>query len=83
MDPNSSPSPDGFIGKLFSDRLGNYLISFNQFGFIEGRNIHEAILLVSEGVNCLHRSNASINMVVKVDVRKVLMLSVGTLFFQS
>lgn len=40
------------ISKIIASRLNgvvNSLISFNQFGFIMGRNIHEAILLASEG----------------------------------
>lgn len=61
------------VSKIIATRLNavaDLIVSENQFGFISGRHIHDAIALASEGVNCLHRVSASKNMAFKVDIRK-------------
>lgn len=61
------------ISKIIATRLNavaSVIISSQQFGFISGRKIHDAITLASEGVNCLFRSSGSKNMAFKVDIRK-------------
>ncbi|XP_057786898.1 uncharacterized protein LOC131004240 [Salvia miltiorrhiza] len=61
------------ISKVMASRLStvaNSHVAPNQFGFINGRNIHDCIMLSSEGFNCMQRTNRGINMACKVDIRK-------------
>lgn len=61
------------ISKIMVVRLGgvaNEIISANQFGFIQGRNIHDCITLGSEGVNCMENSAKEKNMACKIDISK-------------
>ncbi|XP_057792980.1 uncharacterized protein LOC131009580 [Salvia miltiorrhiza] len=61
------------ISKILASRLSSVAASHvlpNQFGFIKGRNIHDCIMLGSEGLNCMERTNNGINMACKIDIRK-------------
>ncbi|XP_057779784.1 uncharacterized protein LOC130998382 [Salvia miltiorrhiza] len=61
------------ISKIMASRLNVVAashVSPNQFGFISGRNIHDCIMLSSEGFNCMHRTNRGLNMACKIDIRK-------------
>ncbi|XP_057791145.1 uncharacterized protein LOC131008275 [Salvia miltiorrhiza] len=61
------------ISKVLASRLSvmaNSHVAPNQFGFINGRNIHDCIMLSSEGFNCMQRTNRGINMACKIDIRK-------------
>ncbi|XP_057803038.1 uncharacterized protein LOC131018330 [Salvia miltiorrhiza] len=61
------------VSKILASRLSSVAashVSPNQFGFIKGRNIHDCIMLSSEGFNCMERTNNGINMACKVDIRK-------------
>ncbi|XP_057803433.1 uncharacterized protein LOC131018744 [Salvia miltiorrhiza] len=61
------------ISKILASRLSSVAashVSPNQFGFIKGRNIHDCIMLSSEGFNCMERTNNGINMACKVDITK-------------
>ncbi|XP_057770942.1 uncharacterized protein LOC130990730 [Salvia miltiorrhiza] len=61
------------ISKILASRLGVVAashVSDNQFGFISGRNIHDCIMLSSEGFNCMKRTDRGRNMACKVDIRK-------------
>ncbi|XP_057775038.1 uncharacterized protein LOC130994018 [Salvia miltiorrhiza] len=60
------------ISKVLASRLSvlaNSHVAPNQFGFISGRNIHDCIMLSSEGFNCMQRTNRGINMACKIDIR--------------
>ncbi|KAH6815712.1 hypothetical protein C2S51_020532 [Perilla frutescens var. frutescens] len=66
-----------FLFKIFTKILASRLndlaakfVSGNQFGFIQGRQIHDAILLSSEGVNALNQTHNGSNMAIKVDITK-------------
>ncbi|XP_057793119.1 uncharacterized protein LOC131009729 [Salvia miltiorrhiza] len=52
------------------NRVASDIVSQNQFGFISGRSIHDCIMLGSEGFNCMNRTNHSVNMACKIDIRK-------------
>ncbi|XP_057774892.1 uncharacterized protein LOC130993874 [Salvia miltiorrhiza] len=61
------------ISKILASRLSRIAsthISNNQFGFISGRNIHDCIMLSSEGFNSMQRTNRGSNMACKIDIRK-------------
>lgn len=61
--------------KILADRLAiiaSRIISPNQFGFIRGRNIEDCIVVVSECLDALNNRCFGDNIVVKVDMRKVL-----------
>ncbi|XP_057803315.1 uncharacterized protein LOC131018618 [Salvia miltiorrhiza] len=61
------------ISKILARRLNivaEKCVSPNQFGFISGRAIHDCIMLGSEGVNCMNRSNGGRNMTCKIDISK-------------
>ncbi|XP_057774811.1 uncharacterized protein LOC130993790 [Salvia miltiorrhiza] len=61
------------ISKIMAARLSVVAaahVSPNQFGFISGRNIHDCIMLSSEGFNCMQRTNRGLNMACKIDIRK-------------
>lgn len=61
------------ISKILATRLStevSYLVTQNQFGFINGRSIHHCIMLGSEGINCLNRSCSGNNIACKIDNRK-------------
>ncbi|XP_057811447.1 uncharacterized protein LOC131025669 [Salvia miltiorrhiza] len=61
------------ISKIMASRLNVVAashVSPNQFGFISGRNIHDCIMLSSEGFNCMQRTNRGLNMACKIDIRK-------------
>ncbi|XP_057779879.1 uncharacterized protein LOC130998477 [Salvia miltiorrhiza] len=45
-------------------------VSPNQFGFISGRNIHDCIVLGSEGFNCMNRASRRSNFACKIDISK-------------
>jgi hypothetical protein len=60
------------ISKVIARRLKRVLsrkISNEQFGFLEGRKIHEAIDIAQEGIHSI-KVNNQISMVVKVDLSK-------------
>ncbi|KAH6832231.1 hypothetical protein C2S53_005580 [Perilla frutescens var. hirtella] len=57
LDGNSAAGPDGFSGKFFHTTW-------------EGRQIHEAIVLASEGVNAINRTHEGRNMALKLDITK-------------
>ncbi|KAH6818323.1 hypothetical protein C2S51_001926 [Perilla frutescens var. frutescens] len=66
-----------FLFKIFTKVLATRLnavaakiVTTQQYGFIQGRHIHEAIFLASEGVNTLNRTHAGRNMAIKVDITK-------------
>ncbi|XP_057811612.1 uncharacterized protein LOC131025844 [Salvia miltiorrhiza] len=53
------------ISKVMASRLSvvaDSHVSPNHFGFISGWNIHNCIMLNSEGFNCMQRTNRGINM---------------------
>ncbi|XP_057811401.1 uncharacterized protein LOC131025621 [Salvia miltiorrhiza] len=61
------------MSKLLVARLSGIAathVSSNQFGFISGRNIHDCIMLSSEGFNAMQRTNRGSNMACKVDIKK-------------
>ena len=61
------------IAKIFASRFGVILakvVSFNQFGFIPGRNIHDCVAMASEGINGLDNPAKLMNIAIKVDIRK-------------
>ncbi|XP_057789598.1 uncharacterized protein LOC131006455 [Salvia miltiorrhiza] len=61
------------ISKILAMRLGeiaSVAVDTNQFGFISGRSIHDCIMLGSEGVNCMKRTNNGVNMACKIDIQK-------------
>ncbi|XP_057786555.1 uncharacterized protein LOC131004001 [Salvia miltiorrhiza] len=61
------------ISKILASRLSRIAsthISNNQFGFISGRNIHDCIMLSSEGCNSMQRTNRGSNMACKIDINK-------------
>lgn len=61
------------ISKILAVRLNlvaSKVISLQQFGFIEGRRMHDAILLASEGVNAMFRINGGRNLAFKIDICK-------------
>ncbi|XP_057803550.1 uncharacterized protein LOC131018871 [Salvia miltiorrhiza] len=60
------------ISKILASRLSvvaSTHVSANQFGFISGRNIHDCIMLSSEGFNYMERTNRGKNMACKIDIR--------------
>ncbi|XP_057770242.1 uncharacterized protein LOC130990061 [Salvia miltiorrhiza] len=61
------------ISKILASRLSVVAathVSANQFGFISGRNIHDCVMLSSEGFNCMQRTNRGYNMACKIDIKK-------------
>ncbi|XP_057808675.1 uncharacterized protein LOC131023144 [Salvia miltiorrhiza] len=61
------------IAKVLAVRLSKVAAAYvtrNQFGFIQGRSIHDCIMLGSEGVNCMRRTNKGLNMACKIDIKK-------------
>lgn len=47
------------------------IVSCHQFGFIASKQIHVAIAIASEVINCLPRRAYGGNMALKVDIHKV------------
>ncbi|XP_058783255.1 uncharacterized protein LOC131657925 [Vicia villosa] len=61
------------ITKILADRLASLLpslISFEQKGFIKGRNIRDGICLTSEAINLLNNKSFSGNIALKIDITK-------------
>ncbi|XP_058760550.1 uncharacterized protein LOC131633894 [Vicia villosa] len=61
------------ITKILADRLASLLpslISFEQKGFIKGRNIRDGIFLTSEAINLLNNKSFSGNIAMKIDITK-------------
>ncbi|KAL3629955.1 hypothetical protein CASFOL_026267 [Castilleja foliolosa] len=65
--------PGKIISRIIADRLGKTLpkvIDETQFGFLKGRNIHEAIALVHEMTQQLDRKINGGNVMFKIDMSK-------------
>lgn len=61
------------ISKILADRLAQImpeLISKQQRGFIQGRNINDCILIASEAINLLDTKSFGGNVALKVDIAK-------------
>jgi hypothetical protein len=61
------------ISKVLADRLAQVmpmLISKEQRGFIQGRNIKDCICLASEAANLLHSKSYGGNLALKIDITK-------------
>jgi hypothetical protein len=61
------------ISKIIADRLANILhslISEEQMGFIQDRNIKDCICIASEAVNLLHNKAFGGNLALKIDISK-------------
>jgi hypothetical protein len=61
------------ISKVLADRLAKImptLISKEQRGFIQGRNIKDCICLTSEAINLLHKKSFGGNVAIKIDIYK-------------
>ncbi|XP_024630529.1 uncharacterized protein [Medicago truncatula] len=61
------------ISKIIADRLAQILptiISKNQKGFIQGRNIKDCLCLASEAINLLHKKSYAGNIALKIDITK-------------
>ena len=61
------------ISKILADRLAsimNNIISVEQRGFIQGRNIRDCICVTSEAINQLHNKSFAGNLAFKVDTSK-------------
>lgn len=61
------------ISKIIVDRLARILpgiVSEEQRGFIQGRNIKNCICLASEAVNLLHKKSYGRNLALKIDISK-------------
>ncbi|PNX83757.1 ribonuclease H, partial [Trifolium pratense] len=61
------------ISKVLADRLANIMpsiISKEQRGFIQGRNIKDCICLTSEAINLLHKKTFGGNVDLKIDISK-------------
>ncbi|KAH6762314.1 hypothetical protein C2S52_019747 [Perilla frutescens var. hirtella] len=59
--------------KILATRLNKVAATFvsnSQYGFIQGRQIHEAIVLASEGINALNRTHEGRNMAFKLEITK-------------
>jgi hypothetical protein len=57
------------ISKVLADRLAKImptLISKEQRGFIQGRNIKDCICLTSEAINLLHKKSFGGNVAIKI-----------------
>ncbi|PNX96059.1 ribonuclease H [Trifolium pratense] len=61
------------ISKILADRLALVLpdlISNEQRGFVQGRQIKDCILLTSEAINMLHQKSYGGNLAIKIDIAK-------------
>ncbi|MCH96418.1 RNA-directed DNA polymerase (Reverse transcriptase) [Trifolium medium] len=61
------------ISKVLADRLATIMpniISKEQRGFIEGRNIRDCVCLTSEAINLLHKKAFGGNVAMKIDISK-------------
>jgi len=61
------------ISKILAYRLAQILpsiISKNQKGFIQGRNIKDCICLASEAINLMHKKSFAGNIALKIDIHK-------------
>ncbi|CAJ2663194.1 unnamed protein product [Trifolium pratense] len=61
------------ISKILADRLALVLpdlISKEQRGFVQGRQIKDCILLTSEAINMLHHKSYGGNLAIKIDIAK-------------
>lgn len=61
------------ISKIIADRLAQILptvISKNQKGFIQGRNIKDCLCLASEAINLRHKKSYAGNIALKIDITK-------------
>jgi len=61
------------ISKIIADRLAQILpslVSNNQKGFIQGRNIKDCVFLASEAINLLHKKTYAGNIALKIDITK-------------
>ena len=62
------------ISKILADRLvlvAAKIISPNQYGFVQGRQIQDCIGIVSEAINMLSKTVRGGNVAYKVDIHKV------------
>ena len=60
------------IGKIISIRIKNVLgrcISGEQFGFLPGRQIHDAVGVIQEGMHTMHCKSLKVVMI-KIDLSK-------------
>jgi len=79
------------ISKILADRLALVaarIISSNQYGFVQGRQIHDCIGIASEAINMLSKKVRGGNLAYKVDIHKasdteleVLSITFETLWF--
>ena len=63
------------ISKILMDRLGLVvarIISPNQYGFVQGRQIHDCIGIASKAINMLSKKVRGGNVTYKVDIHKAL-----------
>ncbi|PNX82112.1 ribonuclease H, partial [Trifolium pratense] len=61
------------ISKVLADRLAQILpsiVSKEQRGFIQGRNIKDCICIASEAINLLHNKTFGGNLALKIDITK-------------
>jgi len=61
------------ISKVLADRLASIMheiVSPEQKGFIQGRNIKDCICLASEAANRLHNRSFGGNLALKIDISK-------------
>jgi len=61
------------ISKILADRLALVIariISPNQYGFVQGRQIQDCISIVSEAINMLSKTVRGCNVAYKVDIHK-------------
>lgn len=73
------------ISKVLADRLAKIMfgiVSKEQRGFIQGRNIKDCICLDSEAVNFLHKKSYGGNLALKIDISKAFDTLDWNFFFQ-
>jgi len=61
------------ISKVLADRLAKIMpgiVSDEQMGFIQGRNIKDCICMASEAINLLHNKSYGGNLAIKIDISK-------------